>query len=352
MKDYALYFMPDISGFTNFVTSTEIEHSKHIISDLLEILLDNNIIRLKLVEIEGDALFMYTTDFPLFYQLIEQSKKMLNAFSEHIQRYNTSRICECGACVSAQDLKIKFLIHYGEISFMRVKDIVKPYGADVIKIHRLLKNSIPSDQYLLLSKSTLDFYKKEESSISEFTLNEDVYDYGTSQYAFTELKPTIKSDITQPKLTSKPSREPEINVNIEISGDINVVIQYISDLRNRIKWYKFIDNLQFDSFRINQAGTNHQCIVGNNVFNVETIKWELSAHERGYGERTFDMPDIDVYQYFITLQQKHKKLQLNLEVFISFSKAFQDREKYLRSIEEAWLQSLSELKTQLNNLSS
>ncbi|RZN83350.1 MAG: DUF2652 domain-containing protein [Winogradskyella sp.] len=352
MKEYALYFMPDISGFTNFVTSTEIEHSKHIISELLEILLDNNIIELKLVEIEGDALFMYTTDFPLFSELLVQSKKMLNAFSEHIQRYNTSRICECGACVSAQDLKIKFLIHYGEISFMRVKDIVKPYGADVIKIHRLLKNSIPSDQYLLISQSTLDFYKEEESSISEFTINEDVYDHGISQYAFTELKPIAKPSNIEVKLTSKPSREPEINFNIEISGDINKAINYISDLRNRTKWYKLINNLEFDDFRINQAKTIHQCIVGSNVVNVETLKWELNTSERGYGERTYDMPNIDDYQYYITLQQKNQTLQLNLEVFVRFSKSFQDREKTIMFLKEAWLHSIFELKIKLNNLSS
>ncbi len=33
----ALYFMADISGFTNFVNTTEVEHSIHIIAELLEI---------------------------------------------------------------------------------------------------------------------------------------------------------------------------------------------------------------------------------------------------------------------------------------------------------------------------
>lgn len=28
----ALYYMPDFSGFTNFVNNTEVEHSIHIIS--------------------------------------------------------------------------------------------------------------------------------------------------------------------------------------------------------------------------------------------------------------------------------------------------------------------------------
>ena len=44
-----LYFKPDISGFTNFVNHTELEHSIHIISELLELLIDSTTIDLELV---------------------------------------------------------------------------------------------------------------------------------------------------------------------------------------------------------------------------------------------------------------------------------------------------------------
>lgn len=50
-------FIPDISGFTNFVKQTEISHSKHIISELLEAIINSNILDLKVAEIEGDAFF-------------------------------------------------------------------------------------------------------------------------------------------------------------------------------------------------------------------------------------------------------------------------------------------------------
>ena len=59
MTQNALFFIPDISGFTEFVHNTAINHSKHIISELLEILIDSNRSNFKLAEIEGDALFFY-----------------------------------------------------------------------------------------------------------------------------------------------------------------------------------------------------------------------------------------------------------------------------------------------------
>ena len=42
MKDSALIFIPDISGYIEFTTQTEIRHSKHIIFELLEIIIDCN----------------------------------------------------------------------------------------------------------------------------------------------------------------------------------------------------------------------------------------------------------------------------------------------------------------------
>ena len=42
MENKGLLFIPDISGFTRFVTDMEIEHSRHIIQELLEVLIDAN----------------------------------------------------------------------------------------------------------------------------------------------------------------------------------------------------------------------------------------------------------------------------------------------------------------------
>ena len=44
----ALLFMPDISGFTVFVNDTEINHSQHIIRELLEILIDSNSLKMQI----------------------------------------------------------------------------------------------------------------------------------------------------------------------------------------------------------------------------------------------------------------------------------------------------------------
>ena len=62
----SLLFLPDISGFTEFVQTTEVGHSQHIISELLQLLIDADILDLELAEVEGDALFFYkVSSFPI-----------------------------------------------------------------------------------------------------------------------------------------------------------------------------------------------------------------------------------------------------------------------------------------------
>ena len=59
MADKGLLFIPDISGFTKFVNETEIEHSRIIIEELLENIINSNKMGLHVSEVEGDAVLFY-----------------------------------------------------------------------------------------------------------------------------------------------------------------------------------------------------------------------------------------------------------------------------------------------------
>jgi len=354
MKNKALYFIPDISGFTKFVTSTEIEHSRHIISELLELVIDANIMGLKLVEIEGDALFMYTTDDHSIEKIIEQSKKMLNDFHNHLNLYNTQRICNCGACSTAAELKLKFIAHVGELSFIRVKHIVKPYGEDIIKTHRFLKNSIPSNQYLLISKETIDYYNYKFDTKSLFEKKEDDYDFGKSTYYYLTFD-QFKEDelVTEQRLLHKPKGEPQISLEVKIPANTKLVYKYISDLNLRKSWNKFIKRLDYDEHRVNRIGTKHDCIVGSNTLKVETIGLKnMKDDTMVYGEKTGNAPFLNSNIHFIYLNKINKdSTNLKLEIFLTFT--FFGKfmkfllKKYLLSL---WEKSLNNLKLELRKL--
>ncbi len=112
MENKGLLFIPDISGFTKFVNETEIDHSRLIIQELLEILINANQIGLEVSEIEGDAILFYRFgDSPTLEALYKQVEKMFCEFHRNLIAYESRRFCQCNACMSAIHLTLKVITH-------------------------------------------------------------------------------------------------------------------------------------------------------------------------------------------------------------------------------------------------
>ena len=108
MDNRGLLFIPDISGFTRFVNEVEISHSRFIIQQLLEELINANDSGLKISEIEGDAILFYKYGEPGDLQLLyNQVEKMFMAFHRYLVIYDNRKICQCKACISAANLSLK-----------------------------------------------------------------------------------------------------------------------------------------------------------------------------------------------------------------------------------------------------
>lgn len=57
--DRGYLVLADISGYTAFLTGTELEHASGVIEDLTASIVDHLPLPLRLVKIEGDAVFTY-----------------------------------------------------------------------------------------------------------------------------------------------------------------------------------------------------------------------------------------------------------------------------------------------------
>ncbi len=65
MAESATILLQDISGYTEFLTKTELAHSSHIINELLDAILAANTGDFVLSEVEGDALLLYQKGKPV-----------------------------------------------------------------------------------------------------------------------------------------------------------------------------------------------------------------------------------------------------------------------------------------------
>src|SRR5688572_11767911 len=101
MQNRGLIFIPDISGFSRFVAETEIEHSRQIIQELLETLINANDSGLEISEVEGDAILFYRFgDPPDLREVSRQVERMFRAFHSNLIAYDLCKYCQCHACVS------------------------------------------------------------------------------------------------------------------------------------------------------------------------------------------------------------------------------------------------------------
>ncbi|MDN3593750.1 DUF2652 domain-containing protein [Zunongwangia endophytica] len=165
--------IPDISGFSRFVETTDFETGKVIISKLLNAIIKSNTLDLQISEIEGDAV--------LFFKYGERisAKEILNQFCLMKEVFNQ----EIGFLEEEFqlniDLSLKMIAHYGPLAQYNIGKFEKLYGQTVIEAHHLLKNSVESKTYVLLSDELLNSEENSElKNFSQFIENTicEIYD--------------------------------------------------------------------------------------------------------------------------------------------------------------------------------
>lgn len=343
--------MPDISGFTNFVNETEVEHSIHIIAELLEILLDHNPIGFELVEIEGDALFMYTEELPNFEDLIAQITSMLEAFHQHIYRYNHLRICDCGACRTAVDLNLKFILHHGDLHFIKVKQFKKPYGKDVIRTHRLLKNRVKLSEYLLMTESVQAIYQQDVHK--GWLSDSDTYDHEQALSYFYKNLAEVKQNLLYQDVsvadTIQEAQAPAFELQEVFATPATNLHALISDWQKRTSWDKHIKRIEYDRTPLNQIGARHTCILEHQELDFVTIPHK-TVTGLAYGEATDQLRFIKKYAFVMHFDElSPQTTRLRLKVHLQFSRIGQWLKPLLmRRLRKRWEENLQQLKQIFN----
>jgi hypothetical protein len=155
-----LIVLADISGYTGFMLANRLMlvHGQQLITSLIEALIAEVEIPLELQEIEGDALFLFARDpggdtgwRDTCREVAHKLPRFFETFAARLVRERESTLCKCGSCQNADRLKLKVIAHSGEALFHKIDRYENVSGVDVILAHRLLKNSVEGDEYLLVT---------------------------------------------------------------------------------------------------------------------------------------------------------------------------------------------------------
>lgn len=157
-RDTALV-MPDISGYTRFLHLSRFAeaHAQHIVSELLQAIIAGAAPTLTTAKVEGDAVLLYAPlDGPHARtpdQIADAVDALLRAFYRRLDELARSNLCHCDCCRHLGDLDLKAVVHRGPVTAYRLDRFTELSGMPVIVTHRLLKNSVQTPRYVLVTEA-------------------------------------------------------------------------------------------------------------------------------------------------------------------------------------------------------
>jgi hypothetical protein len=144
MANKGYFILTDISGYTEFLTKSELDHAQDALQNLFDVQLAHIKHPFVISGFRGDAIFMYVPDTHICepQTILEALETLFFVFVDTLRQmiYNTS--CPCRACQNMSKLDLKMVVHYGEYVLQKLGDREELLGADVIVPHRMLKNSV------------------------------------------------------------------------------------------------------------------------------------------------------------------------------------------------------------------
>lgn len=168
----------DISGYTGFLRrhKDDLVHAERIIIDLLERIVRTAKEPLILHEVTGDAV-----TFHAYGKNAEETAsavlKQIRRCIEEVQESQRELLANgCPVCAESE-LGAKAIVHFGMAVVSHIGTYTKVAGPEVIFAHRLLKNSVVEDSYILMTSAFYDLLENFCSSYAYWQL-EDCAEFG------------------------------------------------------------------------------------------------------------------------------------------------------------------------------
>jgi len=134
----------DITGYTQFLSTSELVHAEEVLRTLLNNLIDHTKLPLVISRLEGDAVISYALENSILQgqTLVELMETTYVAFRKAIELMVLNTTCTCNACRNIEKLDLKFIVHFGTFVLQDFPSYTELIGPDVNLSHRLAKNQV------------------------------------------------------------------------------------------------------------------------------------------------------------------------------------------------------------------
>ena len=270
----------DITGYTAYLSHSELEHAQDVLKTLLELMIDHTKAPLVLSGLEGDAVFSYTIDSARFegQAFVEMIELTYVAFKRAIDLMVMNTTCKCNACANINALDLKFFVHHGEFVVQELGGGEELVGSDVNLIHRVMKNQIREETglraYTFYTDDAIDHLGLEGFRDELTSYTDHFADVGQVSGWLVDMMPIWEKQKAQPGLT------------IDEGKGIRFVEEY--PLPPELVW-GYLTNLEYRAIYSNAKrqvthqrrngrvgpGTVYECFHGGNSVTTNTVlEWQ------------------------------------------------------------------------------
>jgi len=305
----ATILIPDISGFTEFMTTTELNHSTLAINMLIDAMIKAIGDEYEVVEIEGDAVLLVRKgSAPSREEILNTCMNIFNAFHYQRKWMQQHMVCPCGACQAITNLTLKFVVHHGPVAEITVGRFVKQSGPEMIIAHRLLKNSIDSNEYLLITEKLFDDVTDApvRDELEWVSSSEDYPSIGTVNYRFALLNKARERVPELPALKNDYCVDGTCYVEKPIPANYRDVYMVVMNIPGRAEWVPGLRKVEQDIPAV-FIGSIHYCTFDNYQAIISPLRMTISDEQVFYAE-SCNIPDMGlslVYEFVFNKLNEH-----------------------------------------------
>jgi hypothetical protein len=275
------FILTDISGYTEFLTRSELDHAQEALQNLFDVQLACIQYPFVISGFRGDAIFMYVPDTNICepQTMLEALENLFFVFSDARRQmiYNTS--CTCRACQNISGLDLKMVIHYGEYVLQNLGDREELLGADVIVPHRMLKNDVIEKtgiaSYALFSDAAADASNLSELAYPLVPHSETYAHIGEVNMKVLDLQKVWEREQEKRRFLVRPE-EAWLTFEWDVPhAPLSVVWENLTSPRLEQRWagYDLVERTDSLGGRF-QPETTYHCAHGETHFFNRILDWK------------------------------------------------------------------------------
>lgn len=276
--DQACFVIADLSGYTGYLTETELDHAQDVLADLLETTIGALGPVLRLAKLEGDAVFLYapagTVDGSILLDTVEHA---YFAFRRRLRSIRQASTCQCNACRLIPALNLKYCVHHGPFARQRILGQEELAGPAVILVHRLLKNSVSERHglhgYALLSEAAVQALHLDPAALGLRRHTEAYEHIGAVAVYLHDLEARWRQEAAARRIVIRPEEAHEVFVDT-FPAPLPLVWEWMTDATRRVRWGQGVTAVDVATPGGRRGvGTVNHCMHGPEAIVEEILEW-------------------------------------------------------------------------------